>query len=89
MVAEDGGLTRDEANIYKVLSDGLWHSKKELHTCLWDHEQSHFPSALQVRISQLRKKLIRQGLDVFAKFYTGETGSEYGYVMARLIGKNR
>lgn len=76
-------LTKDEANLYRMLSDGLWHSKEELHTCLWDHEQSHFPSALQVRLSELRKKLRRQGLDVFSA--RDSDNRFYGYRMARLI----
>jgi DNA-binding response OmpR family regulator len=81
MVADEE-MTKDEAKLYKMLSDGMWHSREELHTCLWDHEQSQFPIAMQVRLSMLRKRIRPHGLDAVSR-RTDE--GRWGYILVRKI----
>lgn len=86
MVAEDDmtdDMTKDEAKLYTMLSDGTWHSKEQLHTCLRDYTRSVFPISLQVRLSALRKKIRPHGLDVSSR-RRDEDGA-WGYILVRKL----
>lgn len=54
--------TPTEKRMMEVLQDGLLHTRQELFACLWDDKSEL--SAIQARISLLRKKLRPQGLEI-------------------------
>jgi DNA-binding winged helix-turn-helix (wHTH) protein len=69
MVGSDNGRQRSrrsftpiEARIIQVLSDGMAHTRQELHQCL-DDDLSRL-SSIQFHISNIRRKLRGRGEDV-------------------------
>ena len=64
-------FTPTQRKIFDMLLDGRPHTKKELHGCLWDDMNGNPDVALAHHISDLRKIIGSQGLDIMARGYNG------------------
>lgn len=71
--------TPTEEAILNVLSDGMPHTREELHTCLPDPLSAI--SAIQPHISHLRSKLVPIGHDIVCEF----RDRQYMYRWIRLL----
>lgn len=69
--------------MYTLLSDGMIHSKEELHECLYD-PLSDFPDGVQMNLSRLRKLIEPYGQDIFTK---KNIDGKVGYVLALRISR--
>lgn len=69
-------LTPTQKRMYDLLSDGLPHSRRELHACLWD-EMSRL-ATIERHLSTLREKLAAVGEGVMAV-------NGVGYQLVRLL----
>ncbi len=76
------GYTPTQAKILALLSDGLPHSRKEIHGCLPD-ELSNI-TTIQAHISYMRKSLRPKGEDILCEIYNRTV--HYRHV--RLIGSS-
>lgn len=69
----EGTVTRDltptEMRLYRTLSDGNRHTKKDLHDCLDDDMAGR--TAVKKHITEIRKKLRPRGLDVTCERHDG------------------
>lgn len=72
------GFTKVEQRMLEVLSDGLPHSRKELHACLYD-ELSRI-SSIRYHLSNIRKKL-PDGETVICEY----VGTTFKYRHIRLL----
>lgn len=61
------------------MSDGMPHSKEELHGCLNDDQAQY--GAVKARINELRKKLIPRGEDIICQ----KLGMQGKYIHVRLL----
>jgi DNA-binding CsgD family transcriptional regulator len=59
-------LTVTQAKIMTVLADGLPHTMRELHGCLWDEEGS--PKNVKMHLSRIRKVLRPGGRDILVQY---------------------
>lgn len=65
----DNGYSRftpTESRLLSLLSDGLPHSKKELHACLYD--SLGILNNIQAHISHLRSKIRPKGEDIVCEY---------------------
>jgi DNA-binding response OmpR family regulator len=60
-------FTPTEQRFLALLSDGLPHDRRELHSLLWD-EYSEL-SAIQVHLSNIRKRLRPRGEDIICELH--------------------
>jgi len=61
-MTESNGYTRTEKKIVNLLSDGLPHTREEVHDCLWDEEAPL--TAIQMHISRIRAKIRPRGEEI-------------------------
>ena len=66
-MANGNGYTPTEKKIMAVIDDGQWHNRAELLPCLWDDQNEKPMSALEMCMSDLRKKLEPRGRDVVGR----------------------
>lgn len=78
----DKPLTKTQLRILHVLSDGLPHSRQEIHACLPDELSSM--AAIQPHIVEIRKRLRPRGEDVVCEI--GNKAISYRHV--RLLASN-
>ncbi len=63
------GFTKTEQSMLKVFSDGMRHSREEVHGCLNDELQPL--SGIRAHICNMRKKLIPMGENIVCELYGG------------------
>lgn len=64
-------FTPTERRMLAVLSDGMMHSREELHACLPDDLDPL--SAIRNHVSNLRKKLLPKGQDIVCQLHLAKT----------------
>ena len=62
--------TPTERRIMEVLSDGMYHTREELHECL--NDDLCVLSRIQMHVSNIRKKLNRIGQDIICGLHRGK-----------------
>lgn len=78
MVQEEE-LTKTTAKMWKILQDGSFHTREQLHACLWDPLAEI--SAIQYHIHKLREVVGPHGLKIVAR----EVDGRRGYILVRAI----
>jgi hypothetical protein len=63
--------TITQEKMLKILSDGLPHQDRELHTCLYDGQGE--VSNIQPHLTAIRTKIRRNGFDVMCVRQNGDT----------------
>lgn len=61
------GYTPTHARMLEVLADGMPHTRRELHACLWDEASAL--TAIQRHISTLRQLLLPKGQTIVCEFH--------------------
>lgn len=75
---DENGFTSQQANVWRVLEDGQWHSRAELYTAIDDEDRK----VLNVHLTHIRRAIQQKGLMIAC---VQGPMAQFGYQLVRRL----